>query len=210
MTRSNYSHGTEVDAMYPFLSEVAEIRRRARRRIEELDSPGEASPQQVLALLNEALATGLVCASRYQNHLALAASALAEPLRGGLQRHAREEQGHAEQLAERILELGGQPVLAPETVAQATASAHDELDAEAIVDLLEEDLIAERVAIDSYREIVQIVGERDPRTRALLEAILSLEVAHAHVLSSMRSEMLRQDRLISSSVSLPRPDIQCA
>jgi bacterioferritin len=200
-----------ADQPYPFLSEIAEIRRRARRHIEDVGSLGEAAPVQVLRLLNEVLATELVCVSRYQNHLALQGEALAESVRGELQRYAREEQGHADRLAERIVELGGQPVSRQSpAIALPASNPVEELDAEAIVDLLEEDLIAERIAIDSYREIVRFVGERDPRTRELLEAILAVEVAHAHELSCIRSEMLRQDRLIGSSTSLPRLDAQCA
>lgn len=207
---STNSNSTDAEGPYPFLSQVAEIRRRTRRHIEDVGSTTEASPLQVLQLLNEALATELICVSRYQNHPAGGGGALAEPVRGELLRHAREEQSHADQLAERIIELGGRPVSQARAPLPASNVPAEELDAEAIVDLLEEDLIAERIAIDAYREIVQFVGEQDPRTRELLEAILAVEVAHAQELSSMRSEMLRQDRLIGSSTRLARLDSQCA
>lgn len=209
---SNHSNTAELDGLYPFLSEVAAARRRARLHIEEVGAANELSPTHptVLQLLNEALTTELICVSRYQNHCA--GEALAESVRGEFLKYVQEEQGHADRLAERILELGGNPEMRvpalPSVPAEATAG---ELDAEALVDLLEEDLIAERVAIDSYREIVDFIGASDPRTRELLEAILAVEIAHAQELAAMRSELLRRDRLTgTTSTSLSRLELHCA
>jgi bacterioferritin len=205
----------ELDGFYPFLSEVAQMRRRARRLIEQaLGAATEHSTAHptVLQLLNEALTTELVCVSRYRNHSMLAGGALAESVRAEFLKYAQEEQGHAEQLAKRILQLGGEPNLqAPVASSAPAASPADEIEAEALADLLEEDLIAERIAIESYREIVQFVGASDARTRQLLEAILAVEITHAQELAAMRSEMLRRDRLGgTTSTTLPRLELQCA
>lgn len=214
MSANRYS--AELDGLYPFLSEVAQMRRRARRHIERAAAapagPSAAHPT-VLQLLNEALATELMCVSRYRNHSMLAGGALAESVRGEFLKYAREEEGHAEQLTKRILQLGGEPNLqapAPQAVSAQTGLA-DEIEAEALVDLLEEDLIAERIAIESYREIVQFVGASDALTQQLLEAILTVEIAHAQELAAMRSEILRRDRLSgTTSTTLPRLELQCA
>jgi bacterioferritin len=208
------SVSAQLDGLYPFLSEVAAVRRRARTHIEAASAATAVSPTHptVLQLLNEALSTELICVSRYRNHCVLGGGALAESVRSEFLKYVREEQGHADQLAERILELGGEPnTSVPALPSPSAAVPSEELEADALVDLLEEDLIAERVAIDSYREIAQFVGTCDPRTRQLLEAILAVEVAHARELAAMRSELLRRDRLTgSTSTSLPRLDLRCA
>ena len=209
---TNHS-SAELDGLYPFLSEVAEMRRRARQHIQAASAGAMApDPAAVLQLLNEALATELVCVSRYRKHSTLAGGPWAEALRTEFLKYAREEQGHADQLAKRISQLGGTPQLpsAPSD-SMSPAGAEQELEAEALVDLLEEDLIAERIAIDSYREIVQFLGSADPPTGQLLEAILALEVVHAQELAAMRSEVLRRDRLTgSTSTTLPRLELQSA
>ncbi len=214
---TNHS-STELDGLYPFLSEVAEMRRRARQHIQAVSNGAELAPNHpaVLQLLNEALATELVCVNRYRKHSTLAGGRLADAVRAEFLKYAREEQGHADQLAERILQLGGAPGLpslqaAPADSAPTPLGTEQELEAEALVDLLEEDLIAERIAIESYREIVQFLGSSDPHTRQLLEAILAVEVVHAQELAAMRSELLRRDRLTgSTSTTLPRLELQCA
>jgi bacterioferritin len=193
---------------------VAAARRRARVHIEAVGAANELSPSHptVLQLLNEALTTELICVARYLNHCALAGGAFAESVRGEFLNYVQEEQGHADRLAERILELGGKPDMrVPALPSPPAESVPGELEAEALVDLLEEDLIAERIAIDSYREIVEFIGACDSRTRELLEAILAVEIAHAQELASMRSELLRRDRLCgTTSTSLPRLELQCA
>jgi bacterioferritin len=203
-----------LDGVYPFLSEVAEMRRRARQHIQTAAAGADLAPDHpaILQLLQEALATELVCVNRYRKHSNLAGGPVADALRAEFLKYAREEQGHADQLAERISQLGGTPSLPPPPAdAVSPAGAEQELEAEALLDLLEEDLIAERIAIESYREIVQFLGTTDPHTRQLLEAILAVEVLHAQELATMRSEMLRRDRLSgSTSTTLPRLELQCA
>lgn len=210
---TNHS-STELDGVYPFLSEVAEMRRRARQHIQTAAAGADLAPDHpaILQLLQEALATELVCVNRYRKHSNLAGGAVADALRAEFLKYAREEQGHADQLAERISQLGGTPSLPPPPAEpMSPAGAEQELEAEALVDLLEEDLIAERIAIESYREIVQFLGTTDPHTRQLLEAILAVEVLHAQELATMRSEVLRRDRLNgSTSTTLPRLELQCA
>jgi bacterioferritin len=202
----------ELDGLYPFLSGVAGMRRRARRHIDQaagaLTQPATLRPT-VLQLLNEALVTELACVARYSNHSVLAGGALAGSARSEFSKYAQEEQGHADQLAERILQLGGEPVLQSARVAAVPQpGAAEEIEAEALADLLEEDLIAERIAIESYREIVQFVGASDPLTRQLLEAILAVEITHAQELAAMRSQILHRDRLTgSTSTTLPRLEV---
>ena len=209
---TNHS-STELDGLYPFLSEVAEMRRRARQHIQTANGGADLTSDHpaILQLLNEALATELVCVNRYRRHSTLAGGPLADTLRAEFLKYAREEQGHADQLAERISQLGGIPNHQPPPADSAPAGQEQELEAEALADLLEEDLIAERIAVESYREIVQFLGSADPHTRQLLEAILAVEVLHAQELAAMRSEVLRRDRLTgSTSTSLPRLELQCA
>ncbi len=172
-----------LEAMYPFLSEIADMRRRARRHM------AAGSVDATVQLLNEALATELICVARYRHHCNVLVG-IADSVRGEFQKYASEEQSHADLIAERILQLGGRPVTPP---ARPIADARDgdELEGERLADLLEEDLLAERIAIESYREILAFVGTADAATRRLLEAILAVELAHAQDLAGLRSEALR-------------------
>jgi bacterioferritin len=192
-----------VDGSYPFLSEVAEMRRRARHHMKT------GSVDSIQHLLNEALATELICVARYRNHCSLLAG-IAEGVRSEFFKYAQEEQGHAALLAERILQLGGQPVTAPMALGDA-AQALDALDddiTDPLADLLEEDLIAERIAIESYREILEFIGNADPATCRLLEAILAVELIHAQELAGIRAEVLRRERLAGgTSTRLARLDL---
>lgn len=206
----------ELEGAYPFLSELVDMRRRARRHISAVSAAGaqgdqaQASPGQsaILQLLNEALVTELACVERYRNHARL--ESVVEPIKGEFLKYAQEEQGHAERLAQRIVQLGGQPRVSVEC-SRSSVPGDDQLDADAIVDMLEEDLIAERIAIDCYREIVQFIGKSDSRTLELLEDILAVEIGHARELAAIRAEMLRRDRLAgSTSTTLPQLDLQCA
>ncbi|HEY5020187.1 MAG TPA: ferritin-like domain-containing protein, partial [Steroidobacteraceae bacterium] len=171
---------------------MAEMRRRARRHIQDgaVTADQSAVKATVLRLLNEALATEVACVMRYRRHSALAGGAVAETVRDEFLKYAAEEQGHAEQIAERIVQLGGEANLS--SLGLPDARDCEDIEAEALADLLEEDLIAEGIAIDSYREIVQFVGASDPTTRQLLESILAVEAAHAEELAGMRAELLRR------------------
>jgi bacterioferritin len=189
--------------MYPFLSEVAERRRRARRHIQNgaVCADETAIQATVLRLLNEALATEVLCVLRYRRHSALAGGAVAEAVRGEFRKYAAEEQGHAEQIAARIAQLGGEANLT--SLGLPDAREGEDIEADALADLLEEDLIAERIAIGSYREIVQFLGANDPATRQLMESILAVETTHAEELAGMRAELLRRDRAGATSARLP-------
>jgi bacterioferritin len=180
------------DRIHPFLSSVAEIRSRARRQIEagatSADRPIERDA--VLRLLNAALATELACVVRYRRYCLMAAEAVPEVPKNEFMKRAQEEQGHADQIAAHIVELGGQPNLNA-----ANQSDRGELgDDEMLTDMLAEDLIAERIAIDTYREIIRYLGDQEPTTRQLIEKIMSAEQGHAEELASLRDEMLRRER----------------
>ena len=179
---------------YPFLSEIAEIRRRARQHIAD----GAVTPQYaadrdvVLRLLNEALATEIVCVLRYRRHYFMATGIIAEAVKDEFLKHSQEEQGHADQIAERIIQLGGAPNLSPVGMLDRSHSEYQE--GETLADMVEEDLIAERIAIESYNEMIRYIGTRDTTTRRLFESILAVEEQHAEELASMRQDILRHER----------------
>jgi bacterioferritin len=169
----------------PFLSDLKAIRERARRHIEEgaVTPSYSADLETVLRLLNEALATEIVCVLRYRRHYFVASGILAEAIKKEFLQHAQEEQQHADQIAERIVQLGGKPNFDPTGLAER---AHSEYaGGESLEKMLEEDLIAERVAIESYREMIAYLHEKDFTTRRMLEGILANEEEHAEEISSM-------------------------
>lgn len=191
---SAYLANPQRDRIHPFLSDVAEIRRRARQHIEEgATSSDHATDQEaVLRLLNAALATELVCLLRYRRYSAMDAEAVADAVKSEFMKRAQEEQGHAEQIAARIVELGGEPNLDPLSASDRGDGEYAE--DEMLTDMLAEDLIAERIAIDTYREIIRYLGEHDTTTCRLIESIVAVEQEHAEELASMRENMRRQDR----------------
>jgi bacterioferritin len=158
---------------------VQEIRDRARQRISEGALTGDYTidREQAVALLNEALATELVCVLRYKYHYFMATGIHSQSAKAEFLEHAKEEQEHADEIAERIKQLGGKPEMNPEGL---TGRSHSEYkEGTSVTDMLKEDLIAERIAIESYREMIQFFGERDPTTRRMLEGILAVEEEHA-------------------------------
>lgn len=194
--QANESHelSAQSEPNYPFLSGVAHIRRRARQHIQEgALTPGCGADRDIVVrLLNEALATELVCVLRYRRHYGMAGDAVAEAMRNELLEHANEEQAHADRIAQRIVELGGAPDFNPDGLLQRSHAEHTE--GEGLAEMLAEDLIAERIAIESYREMVQYLGNKDVTTRRLFESILAVEEEHAGDLRSMREEILRLER----------------
>jgi bacterioferritin len=171
------------------LSDVADIRARARARLESgaVTPSYNADLPRVLKLLNEALATEIVCTLRYRAHYFMADGVLAESVKKEFLQHALEEQAHADQIAERITQLGGEPDFNPETL---MARSHAEYRAgNSLVEMMEADLVAERIAIESYREIVLFLGDRDPTSRRLMEEILAKEEEHAEELRSMLEDV---------------------
>jgi bacterioferritin len=172
-----------------FLSDIQTLRRRAREHIAEgAVTPGyHADREVVLKLLNEALATEIICTLRYKRHYYMAKGIHAESVASEFLEHAQEEQQHADQLAERITQLGGAPDFSPEGL--ATRSHAEYVEGDSLEDMIKEDLVAERIAIDSYREMVNYLGQDDPTSRRLLEEILAKEEEHADDLASLLEGM---------------------
>lgn len=173
------------------LSHVEEIRTVARQDVGEgAVTPSYAADRPaVLRLLNEALATEIVCTLRYRRHYYTAEGLLAQAVKKEFLVHAQEEQQHADQIAERIVQLGGQPDFNPESLAgRSHADYHEGND---LQEMIEEDLVAERVAIESYRTMIRYLADADPTTRRMLEDILAMEEAHAEELSSMLHDVRR-------------------
>lgn len=173
----------------PFLTDVKEIRRRARQHIESgaVTEGYRGNRESVIKLLNEALATEIVCVLRYKRHYFMAQGIHADPIAQEFLQHANEEQGHADQIAGRIVQLGGTPNFNPEGLLSRSHSEY--VEGETLVDMIREDLVAERVAIDSYTEMIRYVGDNDITTRRLLEEILSVEEEHADDLASFLADL---------------------
>lgn len=169
----------------PFLSDVQTLRQRARQHIEEgaVTSNYGADAKQVCNVLNEALATEIVCVLRYKRHYFMAQGVSSEAVKEEFLEHAKEEQEHADAIANRIVQLGGAPNFDPEGL--ATRSHSEYVEGESLRDMIKEDLVAERVAIESYREMVAWIGDKDSTTRKMLEWILGVEEEHAEDMSSL-------------------------
>lgn len=172
----------------PFLSDIRTLRARARQHLEQgAVTPGyRADRQTVIKLLNEALATEIVCVLRYKRHFFMASGINAQSVAQEFLQHANEEQLHADQLAQRIVQLGGEPNFAPEGLSSRSHSEY--VEGNSLVEMIKEDLVAERIAIDSYREMITYFGNDDPTTRRLMETILAMEEEHADDLVSLLEE----------------------
>ena len=167
----------------PFDMDVKAIRAKARKDIESgaITDTYRADRETVLKLLNEALATEIVCVLRYKRHYFMARGLNAEPVAAEFAEHAAQEQDHADKLAERIVQRGGEPTLSPKGSLDRSHSEYVEGDS--LEEMIKENLIAERIAIDSYRQMIDYIGEQDSTTRRLLEEILAGEEEHADDLS---------------------------
>ncbi|HEY2014113.1 MAG TPA: ferritin-like domain-containing protein [Bryobacteraceae bacterium] len=163
----------------PFLSDIQEIRKRARQHMDKGAVPDgyQLDLQTVLRVLNEALATEIVCVLRYKRHQFMARGLNAQSVSDEFAEHAAEEQTHADAIAGRITQLGGEPNFSPEGL--ATRSHSEYVEGDTLVDMIKEDLVAERIAVDSYSEIIRFFGDKDPTSRRLMEEILSKEEEHA-------------------------------
>ena len=169
----------------PFFSDVKAVRERARNDLESGAVTPSYGPdaKAVCEVLNAALASELVCVLRYKRHYFTAEGIASEAVKEEFLAHAGEEQGHADQLAQRICQLGGKPDLSPEGLA---ARAHTEyVEGATLRDMIKEDLIAERVGIETYREMITFIGDGDTTTRSMLERILAVEEEHAEDMSSL-------------------------
>ncbi len=162
-----------------FLSDVEELRRRARQHIQEgaVTAGYGADRDRVISVLNEALATEIVCVLRYKRHYFMATGIHANAVAQEFQEHAAEAQGHADRIAGRITQLGGEPNFNPDGLSSRSHSEY--VEGESLVDMIREDLVAERVAIESYSEIIRFLGDRDVTTRRMMEEILAVEEEHA-------------------------------
>jgi len=173
----------------PFLTDIKTLRERARKHIENgaVTEGYKADRETVIKVLNEALATEIVCVLRYRRHYFMASGINADSVAAEFLQHSNDEQGHADQIAQRIVQLGGEPNLNPEGL--LTRSHAEYVEGETLTDMIKEDLVAERIAIDSYRDIIQYLGNDDPTSRRLMETILAVEEEHADDLVSLLSEL---------------------
>jgi bacterioferritin len=168
-----------------FLSDVQELRKRARQHIEEgaVTAGYKADREKVIAVLNEALATEIVCVLRYKRHHFMANGIHANAVAAEFLEHANDEQGHADQIAHRITQIGGEPNFNPQGLASRSHSQYAE--GGSLVEMIREDLVAERIAIESYGEIVRFLGDRDIVSRRMMEGILAVEEEHADDLKNL-------------------------
>jgi len=172
-----------------FLTDVQTLRKRARAHIERgaVTDGYSADRDTVLKLLNEALATEIICVLRYRRHHFMASGLQATSVAAEFLQHATEEQAHADEIAARIVQLGGEPNFSPEGL--ATRAHAEYVEGDDLIDMIKEDLVAERIAIDSYREMIAYCGNDDPTTRRMLEGILAMEEEHAEDLVSLLAEL---------------------
>ncbi|HEX5413904.1 MAG TPA: ferritin-like domain-containing protein [Terriglobia bacterium] len=178
----------------PFLTDIEEIRRRARQHIEK----GAVTPdykgdlKTVLRVLNEALATELVCVLRYKRHHYTAKGIHSQAVAEEFLEHANEEQGHADQIAERITQLDGAPNFNPEGL--LTRSHSEYVEGETLLEMIREDLIAERVAVESYSEIIRYLGDNDPTSKRMMEGILANEEEHADDMKTLLETIGKEEK----------------
>ena len=172
-----------------FLSDIQTLRKRAREHMHNgpITSTYGADRNTVVKILNEALATEIVCVLRYKRHYFMASGIHSQSVANEFLEHANEEQQHADRIAARIIQLKGEPDFSPQGL---TARSHSEyVEGETLIDMLKEDLVAERIAIDSYREIVKFLGNDDPTTRRMIEDILAVEEEHADDIVNLLEEL---------------------
>ena len=169
----------------PQFTDVETLRKRARLNIEQ----GAITPSYggdrdaVCQVLNVALATEIVCVLRYKRHYFMAQGLASEAVKEEFKQHASEEQEHADRIAERIVQLGGEPDLNPAVLAPRSHSEY--VEGKSLLDMIREDLVAERIAIDSYREIIQWLEGKDSTTQQMMKDILAVEEEHAEDMSSL-------------------------
>jgi bacterioferritin len=171
------------------LTDVATLRERARQNVEQgaVTEGYSADREEILRLLNESLATELVCTLRYKRHYFMASGLKASVAADEFLEHAQQEAEHADKLAERIVQLGGEPEFNPDLLSGLSHAQY--VAGNSLKEMVYEDLVAERIAIDSYREIIQYIGEKDPTTRRIFEDILAQEEEHADDMADILSEL---------------------
>jgi bacterioferritin len=191
MKTDNSAKGKEKNS---FLTDISEIRRRARRHIEDgaVTDCYKGDRKTVLRVLNEALATEIVCVLRYKRHHYMAKGIHSQAVAEEFLEHAAEEQEHADQIAERIVQLDGEPNFNPEGL--LTRSHSEYVEGESLVDMIKEDLVAERIAIESYSEIIRYLSDNDPTSRRMMESILAKEEEHAEDMKTLLETIAREER----------------
>ena len=175
--------------MDKFLTDIKKLRDNARKNIDKgsVTDGYKADVKQVIKVLNDVLATELVCVLRYKRHYFMAQGISSDSVKAEFLQHANEEQQHADWVAERITQLGGEPDFRPTTLADRSASEY--VEGKTLVDMIKEDLIAERIAIQSYSEIIRWLGEGDPTSRVLIEQINKVEEEHANDMLDLLAKM---------------------
>lgn len=178
----------QLDNNKQTLSSVEELRRNARKQVEEgaVTEGYDADRKQILKMLNEALATELVCVMRYRRHYYMAKGLESEPIAKEFLEHSNEELAHADKLAGRIAQLGGEPVFNPNLICGLSHAEY--IETADLKEMVKENLVAERIAIDSYREMINFIGASDSTTRRILEEILEVEEEHADELSDLLTD----------------------
>src|ERR671912_18406 len=173
----------------PFLTDVKTLRERARKHIEDgaVTEGYKVNRETAVKILNEALATEIVCVLRYRRHYFMASGIHAEGVAAEFLQHSNEEQGHADQIAARIVQLQGEPNFNPEGLLMRSHAEY--VEGTSLTDMIQEDLVAERIAIDSYREMITYFGNDDPTSRRMLEEILAVEEEHADDLVNLLDQM---------------------
>jgi bacterioferritin len=181
-----------------FVSDLEAIRRRARQHIENgaVTESYQADRDTVIRILNEALATELVCVLRYKRHYYMASGIHAQSVAEEFAEHAKEEQEHADKIAERITQLDGAPDFNPEILAKRSHSQY--VEGTSLVDMIREDLVAERIAIESYSEIIRYLGEKDPTSRRVMEEVLAKEEEHADDLKNLIESVAEAEKRAKS------------
>lgn len=178
--------------MESFVSDIEAIRERARQHMSDgaITDSYKADREQVIKVLNEVLATEIVCTLRYKRHYYLADGLNSEAVKAEFAEHAAEEQEHTDMVAERITQLNGAPDFNPAVLASRSHAEYVEGDD--LVSMIEEDLVAERIAIESYAEIIRWLGDSDPTTRRMIEHILEKEEEHAEDLVTLLQNLGRR------------------
>jgi bacterioferritin len=179
----------EAVAAKPFLTDIKTLRERARKHIENgaVTEGYSADRETAVKILNEALATELVCVLRYKRHYFMASGINAESVAAEFLQHANEEQGHADLIAQRIVQLKGEPNFNPDGLSMRSHAEY--VEGSSLIDMIKEDLVAERIAIDSYRDMITYFGNDDPTSRRMLEGILAMEEEHADDLVNLLGKM---------------------
>jgi bacterioferritin len=176
-----------------FLIDIQEIRRRARQHIQDGAVTGSYKGDRtaVLHVLNEALATEIVCVLRYKRHHYTAKGIHSQTVAQEFLEHAAEEQGHADQIAERITQLDGEPNFNPDGL--LTRSHSEYVEGETLVEMIREDLVAERIAVESYSEIIRYLGDNDPTSKRMMEEILAKEEEHADDMKTLLERVGKEE-----------------